>query len=119
MTDKDTVRLRAMVAPEPTYPAPWRVAEEINGKRIVTCSTGCYTAECPSTEAAEIIAAAVNEFSSWGAVDDRKVEIVLATAFWGTPVPGNAKEVAARAVAALAEAGYSVVRTWLGGEDRG
>jgi hypothetical protein len=62
--NQDTVRLRAIVAPEPSYPAPWLPAEERNGKIFVTDATGGWVAECQTTEAAEIIVAAVNEFAS-------------------------------------------------------
>lgn len=62
----DTERLRKMITPEPTYyyPTPWRGAETRNGKRIVTCADGSYTAECPTNEAADIIVAAVNAYAT-------------------------------------------------------
>jgi hypothetical protein len=60
----DQVRLRAMIAPTPNYPTPWRVAETRQDHVVVTCATGCYTANCPTDDAAEIIVAAVNAFAN-------------------------------------------------------
>lgn len=64
-TDED--RLRAMIAPQPpqpNYPTPWRVAETRRDHVVVTCATGCYTANCPTTTTAEIIVAAVNALAT-------------------------------------------------------
>lgn len=107
-TMTDTEKLRAMLAPEPAYPTPWRIAGD--DRQVVLCTSGRHAARCMTSEAAQIIVAAVNEFATrtGNTGDPDEVERALAVGLWGIVLTGNAREIAKTVLTILTDAGYTI-----------
>lgn len=120
--DSETQRLRAMLAPQPTYPAPWRLGRPAAARRdhhhIVVCDSGGITAECPTEGTAAIIVTAVNAFATGytceqvrvGAENAIKVGQAIVGDPGSGPYPATVTEVAEELVSFINELDNTTAR---------